>query len=355
MTQGNKPNLFCYGHKELSQDAMICWLLDWANEAYADVDKALHECGQAFARALFGKRHGPDKISKVELGMQVSRIDVLAWVNDKYAILIEDKTDTGRHDNQLKRYHEMALSKKLSIGSNLASDWKTLEISDDKFFPIFLKTGNMPKAVKESIEHLELDPKYKVFERKDFLNALNEYEGDNPILLDFRQYLRDKEDDFNSYKQRKDFSELTWEAWQGLFCCLEDKLQGCWGWDYVPNPSGGFHGLWWHWHDINSGNSDDSGIYLQLEQEKLCFKISVADKSNRSSLRNHWHEKVIEAEKFIEGITVTKPTRFGTGHHMTVALMEGEWLQFNNSGVDIDATVKILKQAEEVLDKAIET
>ena len=27
-----RPNLFKYGRKELSQDAMICWLLAWANK-----------------------------------------------------------------------------------------------------------------------------------------------------------------------------------------------------------------------------------------------------------------------------------------------------------------------------------
>ena len=349
----NKPNLFRYGHKELSQDAMICWLLDWANEKYANEDKELHECGQAFAKALFGKHEehkGPDKISKVELGMQVASIDVLAWVNDEYTILIEDKTDTGRHDDQLIRYHQQALEQKLRIWSDSDSDWKTLTISDDKFFPIFLKTGNMSLYSKSTIENLPLNPPYKIFERQDFLKVLNEYKGDNQVLADFQQYLQNKEDDFQSYEHCRSLAELTWEAWQGLYCCLEDGLKnkGCWwGWGYVPNQSGGFLGLWWCWH------GDGDGRYLQLEQEKLCFKISVKEKSVRSQRRSDWYEKVIEAGKSVEGITVTKPDRFGTGGSMTVAVME-EWLQFSNSGVDIDATVKILKKAEKVLDQAWE-
>ena len=50
-----RPNLFKYGRKELSQDAMICWLLAWANECYAEPYPDHHKAGQSFVKALFRK------------------------------------------------------------------------------------------------------------------------------------------------------------------------------------------------------------------------------------------------------------------------------------------------------------
>ena len=49
------PNLFDYATKELSQDAVICWLIDWAGrETNGDPeDEELRQCGLAFVDALF--------------------------------------------------------------------------------------------------------------------------------------------------------------------------------------------------------------------------------------------------------------------------------------------------------------
>ena len=138
------PNLFHYGRKELSQDAMICWLLDWANKRFAEVDPHLHDCGQKFAQALFAKhdKSGPERIETVALGMQVKGIDILAWINEKYAILIEDKTDSGVHGCQLKKYHNLVLDGKLRIHE----DEVKITPCRDTFFPVFLKTGNMSRT-----------------------------------------------------------------------------------------------------------------------------------------------------------------------------------------------------------------
>ena len=52
-------------------------------------------------------------------------------------------------------------------------------------------------------------------------------------------------------------------------------------WAYVSNPRGGFIGFWWHWKtDANCKQ------YIQLEHEKLCFKIEVENKNERTELRD---------------------------------------------------------------------
>lgn len=38
-----RPNLFSHGTSELSQDAFICWLAEWANPIYKETDECLYE------------------------------------------------------------------------------------------------------------------------------------------------------------------------------------------------------------------------------------------------------------------------------------------------------------------------
>ena len=98
------PNIFTYATSELSQDAFILWLLDWANPYYADSDKALCETAQAFVRLLLNVHDL--KISSVDCKKQEHHIDVFAVVNNHYALIVEDKTNTSEHDNQINRYLE---------------------------------------------------------------------------------------------------------------------------------------------------------------------------------------------------------------------------------------------------------
>ena len=39
------PNIFSYATSELSQDAMIAWLLQWASPEYGEADPDLHRTG----------------------------------------------------------------------------------------------------------------------------------------------------------------------------------------------------------------------------------------------------------------------------------------------------------------------
>ena len=331
-----RPNLFKYGRKELSQDAMICWLLDWANERYAKAYPALHEAGQNFAKALFCKhKHpGPKNIHKVELEQQASSIDVLAWINDsEYVILIEDKTDSREHGNQLARYRERVLGD---------------GIETKKFFPIFLKTGNMSCADKGNVEAQKLKPHYKVFERGDFLDALKKCNRDvSEIMDDFSDHLQELEKDSESWKETP-LEKWSPRAWEGFYRCLEEKIdprsEKNMNWGYVSNPAGGFLAL--HWEP-------GGDVYLQAEQEKLCFKIWVEDSDQRSERRQHWHERIMQAGESLDP-PIKKPDRFGSGTHMTVAVREGDWRQTDGEGrLDLGKTVGVLERMERVVKEAV--
>lgn len=363
--KNNKPNIFEYATKELSQDAMICWLLKWSEAGQSD-DRELHDCGVRFVCALL-RKHDPkiqlNEIDEVEIHQQDQKIDVLARVKDKsdrqYVLLIEDKTGTKNHGEQLKEYYTKVADGKTKLGP---------VNKDENLYPIYLKTGNQSLRDDRCIEEnkrIEGKYNYKVFNRQDFLEVFELYAGDNAILLDFRQHLEQLEYRTNSYKEwtkeereQNDKGEYWyWNAWEGFYRCLEEKLsRNKWGygWGYVPNPAGGFLGWWW-W-------PVDSKLYLQIECNKkkrggwrdarLCFKVSSEDKDDKRELKWCWHNRVIKAG----GQQVTKPKIMRIGNAMTVALWKEDWMAFGEDGkLDITQTVENLRQVSDVVKKAAES
>lgn len=352
MTKTNdKPNIFRYATKELSQDAVIGWLIAWAGRK--DIrdaeDEDLRECGRRFVEALLAE-HGASldgDIEEVEILQQDHSIDVLARINSRQVLLIEDKTDTSDHSGQLERYYKAVVGGKTGLG----------EVHEENLFPIFFKTGNQSKGADDLIEkkHGEAGKEYKVFNRKEFLEkVLDHYKGSNPILLDFRAYLQEWEDDTNSFKDWKEgeSKKWSWKAWEGFFRHLEEKLVNCGWWGYVPNPRGGFRGLCWSINKIEGGE-----IKLQLEivpgepeMQKLCFKLGVGNKEDRGAMKDKWRKLVRDAG----GEAVELP-RTRSGWTMTIALWKNPWLAFDANGtLDLDKTVANLRKAEAVLAKAID-
>jgi len=102
-----KPNIFEIATSELSQDALITWLLKWADNRYSAIDINLHSCAVNFVRSLIGKKADYD-IKTVEAGRQWNNIDVWAEVNNDHFIVIEDKKGSKEHSDQLKKYGEIA-------------------------------------------------------------------------------------------------------------------------------------------------------------------------------------------------------------------------------------------------------
>ena len=322
-----KPNLFSFATSELSQDALICWLLCWASPEYKDTDSELHRLGVSLIEAFFEK-HGqkaPD-ISQVKVKKQDKHIDVLCELNDEFAILIEDKTGTANHSNQLVRYLKEVKSRKYK---------------EENILPIYYKTEDQGdySDIKEK--------RYQVFHRTDILNVLKSYQGNDSIATDYRDYLQGISEQVQAYKD-KPLEAWEWYQWVGFYIRLQEEL-GYGNWDYVPNPSGGFLGFWW-WPFQKDGSCEP---YLQLEEGKLCYKIEVDDevddKDKRSEYRNKWYERIID--KSSPGFPLKKPGRFGTGQWMTVCIYDGDYRVSNDEGVlDMDETVSRLKQAEAILE-----
>ena len=348
-----RPNLFCYATKELSLDAMVCWLLAWARRKQETMDKALHACGLQMVKALLGKhRVKLDDVTAVELSKQDHGIDVLARVNHRHVLLIEDKTKTRHHSNQLQRY-----PKYVRDGQTRFRD-----VSADCIYPIYLKTGNYQRGERVYVEKTPLESisrPYKFFDRRDILAVLDDYAGSNAILVDYRDYLRKLENDTESYASCRSGGKANWSwaSWEGIYRRLEEKLIQDRGnmdvWGYVPK--GNFLGFWWNYLLVNGYK--DVQAFLQLEvqpdEEKmnLCFRIKVNGKDGvtKRQLREECSKRLLN----VGGSLVRRPKHMGTGDTMTVALWAGEWLAFDGNGkFDFNKTAKNLQATECVLRKA---
>jgi hypothetical protein len=99
------PNIFHYATKELTQDAIICWLL----ECLSSSDSSVRETGKEFLRQfVFKNKISINEAELIECSKQYHKMDVYARVlinkKDIYPIIFENKTNSFLHGNQLERY-----------------------------------------------------------------------------------------------------------------------------------------------------------------------------------------------------------------------------------------------------------
>ena len=318
-----KPNIFSFATSELSQDAMFAWLISWSAPEYAEADPELHHVGQNFVRLLAGKDSN-FKIDSVDVGRQWENIDIWAEINDNTFLIVEDKTGTSIHDDQLKRY-------KASVEREYAGKRTDLCYA-------YVKTEEEPGSVLKCIEQYG----FRTINRAAILKCLDDYKGADSLLISYREHLREIDARVNSFRSLSE-QEWGWDAWQGFYKELEQRIEID-SWGYVANPSGGFLGAWWHFVEI-----DDCEMYLQFEQGKLCFKISYDGDENRSEVRYRHYTKLlaIAHDRFPE---IRRPDRFGTGAYMTIAVVDGKEL-YGDGLLDFDILVEKLKRYESLIDE----
>ncbi|PKV75298.1 PD-(D/E)XK nuclease family protein [Pontibacter ramchanderi] len=326
-----KPNIFNVATKELSQDAFFTWLLQWADGSNKSHNKELFLAAQDFIKLLISKQLGYDKqIVKVKAGRQRENIDIWAEVNDEVFIIIEDKTFTGAHSNQLETYKKVA------------SDW--CKNKNHELVCIYLKTGSEANASLDTIENKG----YAVVNRPELLNYFSKHSSvDSDIFNDFVERIGLLEKQNNSFETLP-IKNWNRNSWEGFYQFLQTQIKVN-GWRYVANPAGGFLGLWWHsdeWKDYN--------VYLQIEEGNLCFKIGEVY-NNHSHVRNEWYSNLMAHAKKLGRKEIIKPRRFGSGTYMTVAIVERKhWLGPDDSIVILPEVVQRLKEYEQFIDTLLE-
>ena len=349
----NRPNLFQIASSELSQDAFFAWLMHWADPSNMQEDPALCTAGQDFIRFILGKggeSKGIPKIDKVIVCKQVVTvqneprkrkdiIDLWVEVNDRFLIVIEDKTGSVEHSKQLDRYREVA--EKYCAEKNMLS---TL---------IYLKTQDETKSKINVVT----EKGFCFIGRKDLLDFFSTHSVENDIYKDFVSNLDRIEALSESFRTRP-IGKWSWGSWCGFLSYLDEvRDKDDWGeWKYVSNPSGGFLGACWRflaWRGYK--------VYLQIEQNihenefgpcRLCFKIQDV-KENHVKVRKEWADVVLAHAKEC-GYTEIRPARSRKGENMTVAAIDSkDWLGPDGSIVYLEQVAARLHKYEKFLDECV--
>ena len=153
-----KPNLFQYATSELSQDAILCWLLSWADNKHKGDDPVLHEFGRHFMNSIYERTREKDlgNYQSIEIHQQDGGIDILCLINRNTALIIEDKVGSKQHSDQLTSYKEHVIQK---------------GFPSDKILSVYLQTRDQ-SDYGEVLKH-----GYCVYERRDLLKVLESSSG----------------------------------------------------------------------------------------------------------------------------------------------------------------------------------
>lgn len=328
------PNLFNLATRELSHDAFITWMLQWAASENEAADKELTACAQAFVKHLISKQY-PDwegTISKVQAGRQRENIDVWAEVNDEYLIVIEDKINTGEHSNQLERY-------KKSVSAYIEGEaGKNL-----KPVYIYLKIGEESRASFELIRQRG----WAVVTRKELINLFNHYRDiDNAIFQEYLSHLVAIQEATERFESTP-IKDWDYNCWNGLYNYLEENIHAFFR-GYVPNHKGGFLCFCW-----NKNDKKDCSFYLQIESEpygNLCFKIGEVEEK-QTEIRSKYYDIVCNSASEKGFLEIHKPSSFGKGYYMTVCVVDREqWLGPDDSIINKEEVVARLKKYASFLD-----
>ncbi len=367
VTDQKTPNLFEFATGELSQDAFLCWLLSWADKA-ATTDQALHETGVEFVRSIM-KKCGKTDLGQgftITVNKQYESIDILACIEQgskKYALVIEDKTGTTMHGNQLERY------------------WETVknDFPDHEHLLVYLKTGAISRATEAE------DAGYQVYSGEELQAVLDKHahETRSDIFRDFHSYLKTKNDGYRAFREKKvDEWVNEWQAWEGFYGALQKKMnEEKVEWGYVANPSGGELVAWWDWpkdekESTGKGREKfkECDVYLEIHKKAdknddakgrhfLAFKVCGVPEGERREIRDALHNSLMKSSARNDwGDVVGKPDRFGSGNSMVFGETGGGeagdkqdcWLATNSDGrLDMETTIANLRKAANILSDCV--
>ncbi len=344
MENQDRPNLFQYATSELSQDAFICWLAAWANPLFKAADADLHEIGQQFVLSMIRKEkadYHQSTLKTVKVSRQVGKLDVLIEVNkklpDQLAILVEDKTHTSNHSDQLNRYYGQV---------------KELGYTENQMIPLYFKTGYQSRFDTLGV--------FKPYLRKDFLSVLreNKRKTGNAVFHDFLDHLESLESAIQQFSA-KELDQWYGNDWPGFYMQLYKSLEPIGAnWGHIHNKSGGFIGFWWYVLKI---------LLLLIFTNLICklkpfiitkpivlillaeLKTSVEDKSTAKTAWYDARERLKASQSPVMPINIAK---LSTGFWMTVARWQGEYRVMTDGKLDMAATLENLKKAQQLLDKA---
>ncbi|MGL6024229.1 MAG: PD-(D/E)XK nuclease family protein, partial [Cetobacterium sp.] len=181
-----RPNIFKFATTELSQDAFLCYVLDYYNDTWKTKHISEYNFAKFFIHSLFKKLNIENiKINSLKIEKQYMAIDILLIINESIYIIIEDKTFTSERQNQMNEYREKVIKQ-----------FNTLE---QNVYCIFYKTGD------ESYTNISLIKDRKNIEtllREEIIEIFEKYEGFNILFQDYLLNLKDLQNERENFKNR---------------------------------------------------------------------------------------------------------------------------------------------------------
>ena len=324
-----KPNLFTIATRELSQDGFFTWLFQWADSSNAEHDQELNAVAQDLIRHLIEQQFSVENlvIEKIDALRQWNYIDIRVEVNSDFVVIIEDKTTSVEHSDQLLRYKESAT--------------KHYQDKQCELVFIYLKTGNESVATLKEV----MAKGFAVVDRKSILNILNNRHITNQIFTEFRDHLAEIENHTNSYGTLQRITS-SWRAAEGFFMALQEELQEG-DWRYVNNAGGGFLGFWYHWCRFERGN-----LYIQIEntvQGTISLAIKIDKWKPETSVLHHILDGLKEIAPSYE-LMIRKPNRYKAGQTSTVAIVDNAFPVNSEGKFDLNKFVTTLQSLKQTLD-----
>lgn len=301
----------------------MCWLINWASPEFAK-DERMHRLGVDFVSLVIG---GTMDVKSCVVKRQWNSIDILCEINDEYVIVIEDKSGSLEHSNQLNRYKELVAEAHPTRKRKL---W-------------YIQTGT--QGVYDNVKKAG----YEVMTRERLLSFfetnIRTYGSiKNDIFCDYHEHLSKLQMGEDSYKFTAP-GDWNHAHWVGLYKEIERRLARNEipdiFWDWAANPNGGFMYL-----QCMRKYSEREGctLFLQLEQDKLCIKMEVDSDAyeERISLRTKYSKAFLED---CHDFRFKRPERFGYGRNMTVAVYGGNYRVCKDGLIDIGQTCAVIEQA----------
>lgn len=336
-----KNNLFEYATSELSQDAFICWLASYAHEE-AEKDAALNECARKMLE-IFVPELKSKNFKLLDVERQVDNVDVLLTVECEekiYKIIVEDKTYTSEHDNQLERYKK-ELKEKHEENAVIVKG-------------VYYKTGFQSDL--SSVEKAG----YEKISREKMLNLMQQYadKTNNQIFISYYNYWNSKQKLVETFETLP-VVDWGWWAVYGFYDYLHTKTDFLdnhefkSNYSYVSNVASGFECFHMPLKDANKelfivDQIDKDGkviehkcwLYLQIEtiigaeKTNMEIRLKVANDNENNSRVDTYDLKNKFLTKYVYGHTkFVKPASLRTGKWMTVGIYDVKFGE--NDGIDV--------------------
>ena len=171
----NKPNLFQWATKELSQDAVLLYLADCYNYEETKI------VGEKFLHTFYGEFVKPDKVYSIKQYYNIDVLIVLEYVTHYDLLVVEDKTNTSFHSNQLSRYRELIQNLKNFEYTDYGITYKPIKNTKFVYFKPILFDDNEKQVCENEA--------YSIRVYEDLLTVLESNNSD-PVLQTYLEYYR---------------------------------------------------------------------------------------------------------------------------------------------------------------------